>query len=265
MSHRGSAIFGAIILMVGACGSATTSQTVVPPTAAAPSAVPLNATPGPTIAVVATPASAPTATLDPLSSMCEAGCQGRTSPGTFTTVGFLPGLDLDFTDDAWFDTADYPDELQFDQVASTDNVLRFWLDPKASTKTDQLLASVPGTAKGLTKWMVGNSDMVVSKPETASIGDGISATTFTVLISDSNKNVDPGCPSDVKSCLSFVWVAPGHTFAIGGEEAVRLYLFSVGSGSDAYTMVIWLDAPDAASLAKMTADVAPILKTVRLP
>ena len=144
-------------------------------------------------------------------------------------------------------------------------MLRVWLDPKASTKTDQLLASVPGTAKGLTKWMVGNSDMVVSKPETVSIGDGISATTFTVLISDSNKNVDPGCPPDVKSCLSFVWVAPGHTFAIGGYEAVRLYLFTVGSGSDAHTVVISLDTPSAGSLAKMTADVGPILKTIRLP
>ena len=113
--------------------------------------------------------------------------------------------------------------------------------------------------------MVGNGDMVVSKPETVSIGDGISATTFTVLISDSNVNLDPGCPSDVKSCLSFMWVAPGHTFAIGGGEAVRLYLFSVGSGSDAHTVVISLDTPDAASLAKMTSDVAPILKTIRLP
>ena len=186
-------------------------------------------------------------------------------PGTFTTAGFLPGLHLTFADDAWFNTADYPEELQFDQVSSTDNVLRIWLDPKASTKTDQVLASVPATAQGLTKWMVGNSDMVVSKPETVSVGDGIGATTFTVLISDSNVNVDPGCPSDVKSCLSFVWVAPGHTFAIGGGEAVRLYLFTVGKGSDAHTVVVSLDTPDAASLAKMTKDVEPILKSLRLP
>jgi hypothetical protein len=46
---------------------------------------------------------------------------------------------------------------------------------------------------------------------------------------------------------------------------VRLYLFTVGTGSDAQTIVISLDAPDAAQLAAMTAHVAPILTSLRLP
>jgi Galactose oxidase, central domain/Kelch motif len=202
---------------------------------------------------------------DPYVGLCEPGCQGRTSAGVFTSAGLLPGLQLTFAGDNWFNTADDTAEIQFDQVPATDNQLRFWLDPKASTKTDEPIQSVATTPVGLSDWMATNTDMVVSPPESVTVGDGIAATTFTVLISDANVNVDPGCPTGVRSCLSFLWIGPDHTYAIGYGEAVRLYLFSISIAGSAHTMVVALDTPTVADLAKMTAEVAPILASFRLP
>ena len=86
--------------------------------------------------------------------------------------------------------------------------------------------------------------MVASVPDTVTLGEDIEATTFTLRISDTNVNVDPDCPSDVRSCLNVLWTADGHVYGIGYGEAVRLYLFTLGTGSDARTIVISLDAPD---------------------
>jgi len=247
-------------LTVAGCAGATKPSG--PPAASAGPASAVVPTASP-VAVAPTASRTPPATPDPLRSACEQGCQGRIPPGAFTSAVFMPGLRLTFGDDKWFNTADDDAELQFDQLPSMENVLRIYLDPKASAKTDEAIATVPVTPQGLTAWMVGNKDMVVSKPEAVTIGDGIPATTFTVQISDSSKNVDPGCP--VRSCLSLLWVAQGDTFAIGVPESVRLYLFTIGSGSGAHTVVISLDTPDFDRLAQMTTDVAAILKSVRLP
>jgi len=256
--HRRIWLVAVVALMVAGCAGATTPSG--PPAGSTGSAATPTTSP---VAVAPTALRTPPATPDPLQSACEQGCQGRIAPGAFTSAVFMPGLRLTFGDDKWFNTADHGLELQFDQLPSMENVLRIWVDPKASTKTDEAITTVPVTPEGLTAWMVGNKDMVVSKPEAVAIGDGIPATTFTVQISDSSKNVDPGCP--VRSCLSFLWVAQGHTFAIGVPESVRLYLFTIGSGSQAHTVVISLDAPDPTRLTEMTTDVAAILKGIRLP
>ena len=88
---------------------------------------------------------------------------------------------------------------------------------------------------------------------------------MTVTISPENVNVDPECPDDIRSCLRLLWIARGHDFAIGYGEAVRLYLFTVqGQGGDE-TVVISLDAPNGAQLAQLTAQVEPILASLRLP
>ena len=206
----------------------------------------------------------PIPTAPPWQSRCELGCQGPVAAGTFTSAGFLAGLTMTFTDETWFNTADYPDELQFDS-ASNSNVLRFWQTAEASSETGEPLQDVPRTPSALADWFAGNPDMVVSHPEAVTIGDGIAATTFTLWISDANVNVDPDCPPSVRSCLNVLWISDGHVFAIGYGEAVRLYLFSIGAGSEAQTIVISLDAHDDSRLAVMTMDVTPILESIRIP
>jgi hypothetical protein len=104
--------------------------------------------------------------------------------------------------------------------------------------------------------------MNVSKPQATTIGaKSIAGTTFTMNISETNVNVDPGCPADVRSCLNVLWINDGHVFAIGYGEAVGFYLF--GQGSDLF--VVSLDAPNQAALSSMTANVAPLLESMRLP
>lgn len=204
----------------------------------------------------------PIPTAAPWQSRCEPGCQGPITPGTFTSVGFLPGLQMTFADETWFNTADNSDEIEFDATSSS-NALRLWRTARASSETGGALLDVSGTPAALTAWFVGNVDMVVSDPKVVTIGGGISATTFSLQISDTYVNVDPGCPSDVRSCLNVLWINDGHVFAIGYGEAVRLYLFTVGSSSEAQTVVISLDAHDDRKLATMTTDVAPILESIR--
>ena len=204
----------------------------------------------------------PLATAVPWLSQCELGCQGPVVRGTFTSVGFLPGLAMTFVDDTWFNTADYHDEIQFERGLS---VLRFWQTAGASSENGELLSEVPQAPSGLTDWFIGNSDMVVSKPMNVTVGDGIAATTFNFRISDTNVNVDPDCPSGVRSCLNVLWIAPGHVFAIGYGDAVQLYLFTVGTGSDIRTIVVSLDASHHGQLPATTKDVAPILKSIRFP
>jgi hypothetical protein len=206
----------------------------------------------------------PIPSLPAWQARCEPGCQGPIAPGTFTSAGFLPGLEMTFADGTWFNTADYPEEIEFGG-ASGSKALRFWRTARASSETGAPLQDVPGTPAGLTAWFVGNADMVVSRPEAVTIADGIAATTFTLRVSDSNVNVDPGCPSGVRSCLNVLWINDGHVFGIGYGSPARLYLFTIGTGSGAQTVVVSLDAGDEAALAAMTTDVAPILESIRLP
>ena len=84
-------------------------------------------------------------TPPPWQSRCEPGCQGPIATGTFTSAGFIPGLQLTFADDSWFNTADYPDEIEFD---TSDSALRFWQNPGAASETGDLLDDYPGRLTG---------------------------------------------------------------------------------------------------------------------
>ena len=141
--HRRIWLVAVVALMVAGCAGATTPSG--PPAGSTGSAATPSASP---FAVAPTASRTPPATPDPLRSACEQGCQGRIPPGAFTSAVFMPGLRLTFADDTWFNTADDDAELQFDQLPSMENVLRIWVDPKASTKTDEAIAAVPVTRRG---------------------------------------------------------------------------------------------------------------------
>lgn len=203
---------------------------------------------------------APLGTSPPWQSRCELGCQGPTVAGTFTSVGFVPGMQMAFTDDSWFNSADNADEIEFD---TGQNAFRFWQQPGASSEAGDLLNDVPRTVDGLTDWFVSNPDMVVSAPEQVTIGDGIDATTFTFAVSDANSNVNSDCP--VRSCLNVLWINEGHVFGIGYGSAERIYLFTVGTGTDARTMAASLDAANEQALELLTGEAQPILASLLLP
>lgn len=56
-----------------------------------------------------------------------------------------------------------------------------------------------------------------------------------------------------------------HTLAIGYGEAIRLYVFDIATRTDAHTIAISLDSPSPGSLAQLTADVGPIVDSIRFP
>lgn len=165
---------------------------------------------------------------------------------------------MTFADDSWFNTADYPDEIEFD---TSDSALRFWQNPGAASETGDLLDDIPRTVDGLTDWFISNPDMVVSDPEEITIGDGIVAKTFTFDVSDTNVNDDPGCP--VSSCLNVLWINEGHVFGIGYHSGERLYLFNIGKGTDARTVVVSLDTHHQ-QLDQETKKVDAILATLHM-
>jgi acetyl esterase/lipase len=49
------------------------------------------------------------------SARCEPGCQGPIASATFTSSGFLPGLQLTFGAGEWFNSRDDQDEIEFDR------------------------------------------------------------------------------------------------------------------------------------------------------
>jgi hypothetical protein len=220
--------------------------------------------PGPSKAVAtleasATPSSTPT---EPLPD-CEEGCPGPIPAGAFKSKTFLRGLGLTFPDGRWFGTSDNGRELQFDRLGSHGSVLWIWRNPHAVTKQESVIGSVATTETALSRWIAHNRDLAVSKPSKQVIGGTISATTLTLHVADSSRNVDPGCP--VKSCVSFLQVAPGDVYAIGYGEQVRLFLFEVEAGGRSDTYVISLDAPDEAGLSALQLEAKPILKSLRFP
>ena len=154
------------------------------------------------------------------------------------SVGFIPGLEMTFADGSWFNTADYPDEIEFD---TSDSALRFWQNPGATSETGDLLDDVPRTVDGLTDWFISNPDMVVSDPEEITIGDGIVAKTFTFDVSDTNVNDDPGCPVSVvpERALDQRWPRLRNRHRLR-REAVPVRHWQ---GTDARTVVVSLDTP----------------------
>ncbi len=82
-------------------------------------------------------------------------------------------------------------------------------------------------------------------------------------MSAANVNDDPaGCP--VSSCLNVLWINDGHVFGIGIGSGERLYLFDIGTGADARTIVVSLDAP-LGNLDELTTEVNAILATLQVP
>ena len=200
------------------------------------------------------------ASRPPWFGRCDAGCQGPISAGTFTSSGFLPGLSMTLGD-GWFNTADYPDEIQLEQG---DNVLRFWRNIGAITPMGEPIQSVAGTPEGLTAWLTTNPNVDASEPRQTTVG-GVPATTLTATISMENVNVDPGCPAGIRSCLRLLWIKLGHDFAIGYGEAVRLYFVRVRAAGEDQTITVSLDAPSGRELSGLTTLVEPVLESLYFP
>lgn len=258
----------ATAFLVAACGSTGTGATTpspdstrVPPTAF------------PTSSAVATPStSAATMAVTPQPvRICSGGSPCILTAGTWVTAGdiaFIPGLTITVPA-GWQSDEQDAGEFNLFRTDHPNDALKLWKDvaPVTSDGTTKLIAGIPRTEAGLTGYLRGDPDFVVSKAAAATIAGGLPATTYVVGVSKSAKFTDPGCPV-FPHCADLL-TDPDHwgpnVYGIGAPEVVRLYLATVGSGADAHLFVVALDAPDEAELARFTTVAEPIIASIHLP
>ena len=215
-------------------------------------------------------ASAAVASPQPL-NVCSGGSPCVLTAGTWETSGtssFIPGLTITLPA-GWQSDEEDAGEFNLFRTDHPNDALKLWKDvaPVTSDGTTTLIAGVPRTAAGLSGYLRGNPDFIVSKAAETTIAGGLPATTYVVGVSKTAKFTDPGCPV-FPHCADLL-TDPDHwgpnVYGIGAPEVVRLYLATVGSGADAHLFVVALDAPDDAELARFTTVAQPIISSIRLP
>jgi hypothetical protein len=252
-----------VAMLVGACGSS--------PAASAVSPSPTPATPASIVATGVSSAPSGNAT-NQLTNRCSDNSPCTLSAGTWTTVGessFIPGLSITVPD-GWSSHEADALELKLIPLDHPDDAIFFWKDVVAiesNGETPKVLTGVPGTPEGLTASFRQNPDFVVSTPTKTKIAGDVPALTYTLGVSPSAAYTSHGCPS-YPTCANIL-KDPVHGgsyfYAIGAPEVVRLYLATVGTGTNKHTLVISLDATDPVELKRLTLVAAPLISSVRLP
>jgi hypothetical protein len=191
--------------------------------------------------------------------------------GTWTLAddgAFLRGLAISLPD-GWSSVAQNAGEFKLIPVAQPDDWLFMWRDVVAITNdgTGRIVPNVPSTPEGLTTFFRSDPDLTVSTPVTTTIAGGIPAVTYVVGVSASATSPDKGCPNP-PHCVDFL-KDPVHwgpdVYGIGAPEVVRLYLATIGTGSNTHLLVIALDSPNATELERFSQIADPIIARIRLP
>lgn len=208
----------------------------------------------------------------PLVNGCSETSPCELSPGTWVTAGpfaFIPGLTITLPT-PWVSHEQDLGEFRLNPANSPDDQMLMWKDIAAITSdgTTRLVPGIPRTVDGLTEYLKGNSDFVVSKEREVIIASGINARTYVVAVSASARTKDKGCPV-FPHCVDLLtdpahW-GPNGAYGIGAPETVRLYLMTVGRADDTHLFVIALDAPNATELEGFTKLALPAISTISLP
>jgi hypothetical protein len=222
-------------LVLSACGGATGSGAVSAPVSASAAA----ASPIP-IGTSLTECS----TGSPCHCTPESPCQF--AGGTYTTFGrwaFLPGLTLAIPA-GWYSNEQDAGEFNVLHTNYGQGGLFFWRDMIPVDPEGNHLADVPSTPEALTDWFTANPDLIVTEPESVTIGRGIAATTFTFVASLGARNLDPeGCPNfppGAAVCFGLI-TDPAHwdgSWWIASAQATRLYLASIGPDTSPHLLLV---------------------------
>ena len=251
-------------VLVGACSSVITSTG---PSSSA------EATHSPTApAASGTRSAAPSPALaNRLTTHCSETTPCSLAAGTWTTGGayaFIPGMSITVPA-GWSSREANAGELKLVPTEQPDDAIFLWKDVVAIESrpaNPAVLPGVPGTPDGLTASFRKNPDFV-STPTSTTIAGDVPALTYTLAVSPTAAYASRGCPS-YPTCANIL-KDPVHWttdfYAIGAPAIIRLYLATVGSGTDRHTLVISLDATDPAALERLTVSAAPIIAGLRLP
>lgn len=216
----------------------------------------------------------PTHTARPAVGTLAAGCSPcqltagtyRLGPGTL-----MPGLELTVPA-GWSSNENTPGDLNLVPPGQPNEALTFSLDMTAVKSTGpghgtSILKNVGTTPRALVAWLTHNPDfLIVSRPTSATVGQGIKMTSLVVGVSRSANYGDPVCPANPRCADLFTnSYFGGQSFGIGGNEEVLLYLGRIKISGSPHTFLIDLDAVNHAALQRLEKVAEPIVSSVRLP
>lgn len=261
--------------LVAACAAMPGTSFTSSPQAAAPTTL-VTTSPAPASLGSLDPSAggaAPVQIVIPLLFGCGHDRPCNLAAGTYATSGqwaFLRGLQVTVPT-GWFSDEQDAGEFNLHPVGQPDDSVFFWKDLSATANdlAGTPLAGVPGTATGLVSWLTSNSDLIVSKPRPAMIGQ-VPMVMVDVLVSDTAKTpkqAHSDCPAD--PCVGFLrdtrhWDGP---FAIARGEIARLYFGSIGPASEPHTFAVGMVGRgfDTSALDAFTKRARPILDSVVIP
>jgi len=250
------------VVAIGCVGAPGASQA---PVSTQPSSVPVPS-------IDATPTPIPSGPLRLIG--CRDGQHCKVAPGSYFTgpAGFFPGLEITIPAN-WFLTEQDSGELSLHPNDHPGDALLLWKDVRVVATTrrsgpaNEIVQEVARTPEAFVEWFTTSSDFTVIEDPTATTIAGTSGTFLAVEVSKSADYGDPGCPSNPR-CADFV-TDPAHWgpnfFAVGGDEAVRLYVATIRYGDFDHLFVVAWDTPSAAELQAFEGQVGDILDTIRLP
>ena len=199
--------------------------------------------------------------------------------GTYTTFGrwaFLPGLTLDIPG-GWHSNEQDAGEFNVLNPEYGSGGLFFFRDMIPVDPEGNHIRDVASTPEALTAWFTGNPNLIVTEPESVTIGHGIEATTFTFTTAPGAPNTDPGCPDyppGAAACFGLM-TDPAHwgdgSWYIASAHATRLYLASIGPDTSPHLLLVTvlgtIEAPSTETdpfveLERIEAAVQPILDSL---
>jgi len=226
----------AIALALSACSGASSSSSGSPSAAGSVAA----ATPIP----IGTDLQLECSSGAPCHCTPDSPCQF--AGGTYATFGrwaFLPGLTMAIPG-GW--TSTEQDAGEFNLLhTSYPGGLYFWRDMVPVDPAGTVIAGIPSRPAALTEWFTSNP-LGVTAPESATIGHGIAATTFTFVTAPGAENMDPeNCPpfppGAVPTCFA-LFTDPAHwgsdSWWVASAHATRLYLASIGPEASPHLLVV---------------------------
>lgn len=268
MGMRNRQIFAVVLgtaLVLSACGGSAGSSSGAP-SAAAATPIPI----GTDLNECSTGA--------PCHCTPDSPCQFE--GGTYETFGrwaFLPGLTMTIPG-GWYSNEQDAGEFNVLNTEHGQGGLFFWRDMVPVDPEGSVIAGVPSTPEALTDWFTTNTDLIVTEPESVTIGRGIDATTFTFVASPGARNMDPdGCPDyppGAAVCFA-IFTDPAHwgdgSWWVASAHATRLYLASIGPSTSPHLLLVavlgTIEAPSVETdpfveLRRIEAAVQPILDSL---
>ena len=219
-------------------------------------------------------AARPSSTSAPeLPGGCSDSAPCRFDAGTYSLSmnSVLPGMTLTLPA-GWSSIEHTAAELKLVPPGQPDHWLFIWIDMAAVKSTGPghgttVLTKVKPTPEGLIGWLTTNPDFTILEKPAATTIAGTPMRTLSLVVSRSARYGDPGCPDNPRCADLFT--RPGlwgtNFYSIGGEEEAKLSLGTIRTKGASHTLIVNLDAPNHAELAKLSAVARPILESIQLP